>query len=486
MGLGTALLFSLIPLIPLRKISPLLALRASYETVRSLRDPWLWMIFLLIIAAIFGLAVVTTASWFHGLYFTAGVLAVFALLLGIAKGLSKLMRRLAPGVLPFTWRQGLANLYRPSNQTAAVMLAIGLGTFLMVTLYSIQSMLLNEVKERTGAGEPNLVLFDVQPDQRQSIGQLFQSFNIPIQDEVPIVTMRLAAIKNRPVHEIRNDAKVKISDWALRREYRSTYRSRLGPAERIINGTWQGRVDPGTEPIPVSLEKGIAETLRVTVGDPLQFDVQGVSLPTRVASIREVEWERLQPNFFVVFPEGVLEHAPQFYAVVARVETGRASARLQRAVVERFPNVSVIDLTLVLNTLEAILGKVSEAIRFVALFTILTGVAVLASAVLSSRAQRIGESILLRTLGALRRQIVTSIVVEYLFLAVIATLTGTVLGIVASLGLSFYFFQTAATISPAPIVIILTAVITGTVIAGILGCWGIFRRSPLEALRAEA
>ena len=484
-GLGTALLFSLIPLMPLRKISPLLALRASYETVRSLRDPWLWLIFLLITTTIFGLAVVTTASWFHGLYFTAGVLAVFAALLGIAKGLSRLMRGFAPGVLSFTWRQGLANLYRPTNQTAAVLLAIGLGTFLLVTLYSIQSMLLNEVKERTGAGEPNLVLFDVQRDQRQSIGQLFQSLNVPIRDEVPIVTMRLAAINNRPVQEIRNDPKVKISDWALRREYRSTYRSRLGPTERIINGTWRGRVAPGTQPIPVSLEKGIAQTLRVVVGDSLQFNLQGVSLPTRVASIREVDWERLEPNFFVVFPEGVLEDAPQFYAAVARVETGPASARLQRAVVERFPNVSLIDLTLVLNTLEALLDKVSAAIRFVALFTILTGAAVLASAVLSSRSQRVGESILLRTLGARRLQIVTSIVAEYLFLAVIASLTGTALGILASWGLSFYFLQTAATISLVPIVVILAVVILGTVVAGVLGCWGIFRRSPLEALRAE-
>jgi putative ABC transport system permease protein len=101
--------------------------------------------------------------------------------------------------------------------------------------------------------------------------------------------MRLAAIKNRPVQEIRDDPKVRISDWALRREYRSTYRSRLGQAERIVNGIWQGRVDPGAEPIPVSLEKGIAETLRVAIGDSLQFDVQGVSLRSQVASIREVE-----------------------------------------------------------------------------------------------------------------------------------------------------------------------------------------------------
>jgi putative ABC transport system permease protein len=486
MGLGTALLFALIPLMPLRKISPLLALRASYETASNLRDPLLWVIFCLIAGAVFGFAVITTARWLHGLYFTAGILAVFGLLIGVARGLSKLMRRFAPGLLSFAWRQGLANLYRPSNQTVAAMLAIGLGTFLMVTLYSVQSMLLNEVQERMGVGEPNLVLFDVQNDQRQGVEELFQSFKIPIRDEVPIVTMRLAAIKNRPVQEIRNDPTVRIADWALRREYRSTYRSRLGQAERIISGTWQGRVDPGTQLIPVSLEKGIAETLRVAIGDSLQFDVQGVSLPTRVASIREVEWERLEPNFFVVFPDGVLENAPQFYAVVARVETGLASANLQRAIVERFPNVSVIDLNLVLNTLESILGKVSAAIRFVALFTILTGIAVLASAVLSSRSQRVSESILLRTLGAPRRQIVTTIVAEYLFLAVISCLTGTVLGILASWGLSFYFFQTAATISLAPILVILVAVTAGTVFAGVLGCWGIFRRSALEALRAEA
>jgi putative ABC transport system permease protein len=172
--------------------------------------------------------------------------------------------------------------------------------------------------------------------------------------------------------------------------------------------------------------------------------------------------------------------------VVARVETGPASADLQRAIVERFPNVSVIDLNLVLNTLESILRKVSAAIRFVALFTILTGIAVLASAVLSSRAQRIKESILLRTLGAPRRQIVTSIVAEYLFLSFISCVTGTVLGILASWGLSFYFFQTAATISLAPILIIVLSVIAGTIVAGILGCWGLFRRSALEALRAEA
>lgn len=484
-GVGTALLFSLIPLVPLRRISPLLALRSSYETVQGLRDPLLWVIFLLISALIVGFAVMTSASWFYGLCFSAGVLAVFGLLAALARMMSALMSRVAPAVFSFSWRQGLANLHRPNNQTTAVMLAIGLATFLMVTLYSVQGMLLSQVQERTGQGEPNLVLFDVQKEQRPGIEQLFNSFGVAIRDQVPIVTMRLAAVKNKTVDEVRADPAAKIPDWALRREYRSTYRSRLTATERIVDGTWRGRMGPDARPIPISLEKGIAETLRVQVGDALQFDVQGVSLPTQVANIREVDWQRLEPNFFVVFPEGVLEGAPQFFAIVARTESSQTSAKLQRELVERFPNVSAIDLTLVLSTLDSILGKVSDAIRFVALFTVFTGFAVLASAILSSRSQRIKESILLRTLGAPRGQILSSIVAEYLLLALISCIAGTALAIVASWALSFYFFKAVTMISLVPIIVILISVTAATVLAGVLGCWGIFQRSALEALRAE-
>ncbi|MBI1994059.1 MAG: FtsX-like permease family protein, partial [Deltaproteobacteria bacterium] len=234
-----------------------------------------------------------------------------------------------------------------------------------------------------------------------------------------------------------------------------------------------------------SLEKGIAESLKVDVGDSLQFELQGVPLLTKVASIREVDWQRVQPNFFVVFPEGVLENAPQFYALVTRTDSIQLSAALQRAVVQNFPNVSVIDLTLVLNTLDSILGRVSAAIRFIALFTILTGLAVLASAVLGSRSQRRKESILMRTLGAPRSQIVNTVVAEYLFLGVISCMTGALLATAASWGLSFYFLGTVASIPLAPVLSILALVTGATVLAGVLGCWGIFRRPALEALRAE-
>jgi putative ABC transport system permease protein len=485
-GLGTALLFALIPLLPLRQISPMLALRASFGSERPAQDRMVWLVGALIIAGIAAFAVATTGSRIYGLWFTAGVIVVFGVLILLARGGSALMRKVAPGVLNFAWRQGLANLHRPNNQTTAVILAIGLGTFLLVTLYSVHNMLVHQVMQRGGRGEPNLVLFDVQKDQRQGIANLLKSLEIRLHTEVPVVTMRLSAVKGRRVEELRADSQARIPPWALRREYRSTYRSGLTSTEEIIKGKWQGKVPENAQPIPVSVEKGIAETLRVGLGDALLFEVQGVPLPTRIASLREVDWQRVQPNFFVVFPEGVLENAPQFYAIVARAGSNQAAARLQRAAVERFPNVSVIDLSLILSTLNSILAKVSGAMRFVALFTIITGLAVLASAVLGSRSQRLRESILLRTLGAPRNQIIHTIVAEYLFLGGVSGAAGAILGIGATWGLGFYFFGTPVSISLVPVIAILLSVIGATVLAGAIGCWGIFQRSPLEALRAEA
>lgn len=483
-GLGTALLFALIPLVPLRRISPLLALRASFDAEKPARDWLVWILLALVAAGIWGFAVWTTSKILSGSWFTLGVLAVFGVLFALARGASILLRKVAPAFLSFSWRQGLANLHRPNNQTAAVMLAIGLGTFLLVTLYSAQHMLVAQVAGRAGAGEPNFVLFDVQRNQRQGIAELVRSHGLALREEVPIVTMRLARVKDKSVQELRAEAK--ISSWALRREYRSTYRGELTGTEEIVAGQWQGRATGESEPIAISIEQGIAETLRVDVGDELEFEIQGVPLSTRIVSVRKVDWQRVQPNFFVVFPAGVLESAPQFFAVVARAESAQVAADLQRGVVERFPNVSAIDLSLILNTLQSILSKVSAAMRFIALFTVITGFAVLASAVLGSRSQRLRESILLRTLGAPRAQILGVVAAEYLLLGATAGVAGAALGVGATWGLSLYFFSAPAAIAPGPVLTILALVTVATVIAGVAGCWGIFRRSPLEALRAEA
>lgn len=484
-GLATTFLFSLLPLAPLRKISPLLALRSHYEKVPGARDPLVWLISFLLAALVLAFAVATTERWLQGLWFAAAVAVVFGVLALAARGIAALMRKRVPDFLAYPWRQGMANLYRPNNQTTVVMLAIGLGAFLLMTLYGVQEMLLQQVAERGGKGEPNLVLFDVQRDQREGVRSLIQSFGAPLYEEVPIVTLRLAGIKNRRVEEIREDPSSRIPSWALRREYRSTYRSRLAGTEQIVGGKWRGRAT-GDSPVPVSLEKGIAEALKVAVGDSLEFELQGIPLPARVASIRRVDWQRVQPNFFVVFPEGALESAPQVYALVTRTDSIQLSARLQRALVESFPNVSLIDLTLVLDTLDSILGRVARAIRFVALFTILTGLAVLGGAVWSSRSQRLKEGVLMRTLGAPRSQIVRAVLAEYLFLGAISCTAGALLAVLAAWGLGFYFLGVVASIPVAPILWISLLMTGATTLAGVMGSGGIFRRSAMEALRAES
>jgi putative ABC transport system permease protein len=163
------------------------------------------------------------------------------------------------------------------------------------------------------------------------------------------------------------------------------------------------------------------------------FNVQGSVIPTIVGSLRQVDWGRVQTNFLVVFPTGVLEQAPQFHVLVTRVENKDQSAQFQQQLVQKFPNVTIIDLSAVLNIVSSIIDKVGFIIRFMAAFSIFTGLIVLIASVLISKYQRIQESVLLRTLGASRKQIFYITALEYFFLGALAAATGMFM----SLGISF-------------------------------------------------
>jgi putative ABC transport system permease protein len=486
-GFGISLLFSLLPLLYLRRVSPLLAIRVSYEEERHEGyDLWRYLISMVIVISVAAFAMAHTRRWTHGLWFTAGLLAGLGMLVLVSGLVRHAARYIVRRSRSYIWRQGMANLYRPNNQTLVLMLSIGLGTFLMMTLYLIHGVLIQEVTLLASGRQPNIVLFDIQTDQREDLSQLVRSMNVPILQEVPIVTMRLASVQGRAVEEIMKDPKNTIPESALQREYRSTYRDKLIDTEKLILGKWQAQSRLNGGPILVSLENGIAQRLKVRLGDALVFDVQGLPVATRVGSFRKVEWERVQPNFFVVFPTGVLEQAPQFYVMVLKTGSNEESARLQQAVVQKFPNVSAIDLALIVNMIDSILSKVAFVVRFMALFSIFTGLVVLAGAVVTGRYQRIRESVLLRTLGARKRQVLQIMVVEYFLLGMLAALTGLLMAWAASWALARYVFE-------APFVpfmqVSLQALLIVTLLAvaiGILNSRGIANRPPLEVLRAEA
>jgi putative ABC transport system permease protein len=484
-GLIICMLFALLPLLEVRRVSPLAAIRVNYQSQTRRFDWMAWGIYALIAGGIVFFCVHHSRVWRHGAAFALAVGSAFLILGGLSRLTVWTMRKLPLRGLPYVWRQGLANLYRPQNRTVLLVLSLGLGTFLILSIYLIQHALVAELTAGQTGNRPNIALFDIQADQKAGVMQLLRARKLPVLDEAPVVTMRLESIKGRRIEEILSDTNRTIPNWVLRREYRSTYGNRLRSGERIIAGRWPAKQTKQAV-VPVSLERGIARDLGVRVGDEIAFDVQGIPVKAQVASLREVEWRRVQPNFYVLFPPGVLEDAPATHIVVSQVQSSEQSGELQRAIVESFPNVSAIDLTLILRTLDAVVRRISLAVQFMASFTILTGVLVLVGAVLSGRYQRMRESVLLRSLGAARAQVFQVLLAEYLWLGVVSASVGTVLAMGAAWGLSRYVFQLKS--FQLGLWVLLTTVLALpllTAIVGLLSSRGILTRPPLAVLRAE-
>ncbi|MFL5462366.1 MAG: ABC transporter permease [Gemmatimonadales bacterium] len=485
-GFWITLVFTSFPLLAVRVISPLRALRRVYESERSAHDLWWGLATVALAASILLLAVYQVGSWRQGVIFAGGAALTLLLLWASAWSLTHTLRRRFPQAMPYVWRQGLANLYRPANQTTILILGIGFGAFLLVTLYLMQHNLLQQLRTTGGSGRPNLVLFDIQSDQMTTVRQELQRAGLPLFGPTSIVPMRIAAINGRPVTTLltrrANDEEPEDA-WALRREYRSTYRDSLVSTERVVEGTWQrARSEP---PALISLEQDLARELGVGIGDQIVWDVQGVSLPSRVTSLRAVDWARFEPNFFVVFAPGALERAPQTLVVLTRIAEPVARGRFQRRIAERLPNVSTLDLSVLQEALERLVERVALAIRFMALFSVAVGVLVLVGALATSRFQRIREAALLRTLGATRSQILRVVLAEYLSLGLLATAVALVLATLAAWALARFVFEGSFTIPVAGMSALGAGIVALTVAVGLANSLDVVRRTPLENLREE-
>jgi putative ABC transport system permease protein len=493
LGLIISILFALLPLVSIRNVSPLNTLRLSYQSTNMFKDPLKWLVYALIISFILLFSRFQLRNWQQSISFTVGVMAAFLVLAAIASLLMWLVRRFFPSGLSYLWRQGLANLYRPNNQTGILIVSIGLGTAFICTLFFIQSILLNRLNITGGANQYNIVLFDIQNSQKDSVLALSKKFGLPAKGTVPVVNMRLekvnaitaATLQRDSAAGIRQGRRLKgMQRWAFSREYRVTYRDTLVSTETITKGKWTGAVT-ASGPIYVSLEEGFANRNHIAVGDTMVFNVQGSIMPVLVGSLRQVEWNRIQTNFLVVFPTGVLEEAPQFHVLLTLTPSPEVSARFQQAVVRQFPNVSIIDLSLVLSIIDALLSKIGFVIRFMAGFSIITGIIVLIASVVISKYQRMQESVLLRTLGASRTQIFAITALEYFFLGAFAAFTGILLALGGGWALARYIFETAFNPPLLPILLIFISICGLTVFIGLINSRAVLTKSPLEILRQE-
>jgi putative ABC transport system permease protein len=484
LGVIISILFALLPLISIRNISPLNTLRISYEDIKLTRDPLRWLVYSLILLFIITFTFFQLGSWLASIFFTIGILIAFLILWFTAWLLMKVMRVIIQSSWIYLLRQGFANLYRPNNQTIILIVSIGLSTAFICTLFFIQGILINQVNLSSSGNQANMILFDIQTSQKKAVAGLTKQYKLPVLQQVPIVTIRLEKINGKTAADVKKDTKNTFSRHVFSNEYRVTYRDTLTPSEKIIKGEWVGKAEAGKE-VPVSIEDNFSKRNHINVGDHLIFNVQGLSMPTIVSSVRQVNWNKIQTNFQVIFPAGVLEDAPQFHVLLTHVPSAKASSGFQQAVVRQFPNISIIDLGLVLSVIDDLLDKISYIIKFMSAFSIITGIVVLIASVRISKYQRIQESVLLRTLGASRKQIFAITALEYLFLGALSALTGIVIAITGTWLLAKFSFEIPFSINLWPAVALFFIISLLTVVIGLLNSRGVLNKPPLEILRTN-
>jgi putative ABC transport system permease protein len=485
LGVLVSILFSMLPLLAVRFVPPLTVLRADFSATRVFSKARLaTIIFIILFPLVF--ASLQTKSFLTGGFFFAGLVVALGFLTVVAIGLLYLVRKFFPTQASFVWRHALSNLFRPNNQTHVLMVAIGLGTFIIATLNVVEKSLLSQVEFSGQKNQSNTILFDIQPSQKDGIVDLMDKNKLPVNQLVPIITCRLREIKGKSTEAMQKDTTDRIPNWALMREYRVTYRDSLHLSEELMKGELQKKVVGTTrDSVWVTISEGMHEELQVNVGDSIVFDVQGIPIKVRISGIRKVKWSKDPPNFIFVFPRGVLEEAPQVYVATTRIDDQKSANVFQQNLVMNFPNVSLIDLRLVLSTINQLFDKLGTIVRFLALFSIVTGLVVLTGAVINSKFVRMKENVLLRTIGARTGHITKITLIEYAYLGLFSALTGLFLSLGGGWLLTKLFFETAFAFDWIELSIITTGVISLTVLIGWWNSREVINTPPLQVLRKE-
>jgi putative ABC transport system permease protein len=483
-GLLVSVLFSIVPLLEVRRIKPSLLLRQ--ETPALPQFDWLkWGVTAVVAAALVGVASWQAGSMRVGVILSAGFvgLAVVLQLAGIA-----LVRAVQPlrHSRSFALRQAVLHIARPGNQTHVILLAVGLGCFFILGVRAIQVNLLREFTVQLGPDAPDMFLIDVQPDQRQGVAAYLDAANgtAPPPNLIPVLRARIVAVRGQEVN-LESFEQVR-GRGSLAREYTVTYRPQLEPNEDVIDGRWWSP-SPSAAQAEVSIEEALRDRFHIQVGDVMTFDVLGRTITARVANVRRVNWRDYRSGgFMLVFRPGTFDAAPHtFIATLRGPRDAAARARMQSGLVARYPNVSVIDLQEVLDTVQGIVSNVTLGVSVVGGLVLFSGILILVGAVSMTKFRRVYEAAILKTLGANSRLIATMLLLEYGVLGAIAGTVGALGAIVLSWAVATYALE--VTWEAAPIVtvggILATAVLVAAI--GVLASVDVLRHKPLATLRAE-
>jgi putative ABC transport system permease protein len=482
-GLLVSLLFSLVPLLDIRHVKPSLLLRDEARVRRP--DVTQVVVTVLVVAGLVSLTVWQAGSLRIGSFVAAGF-AVTAAALHIAGTL--LLRAIKPiaRTRSFALRHAVLQLSRPGSQMRIVLLAVGLGSFFIIGVRSLQQNLVDQFAVRMTADSPDMFLIDVQRDQVKAVEETIARYlekGVTAPPLVPVLRARVVGVAGREVN-LENYEDVR-GRGSLGREYTITYRSKLEANERIVKGKmW----DPTPSGDPeVSVEQSISESFKINVGDTVRFDVLGKTIAAKVTSVRYVEWSQSRAGgFMFLFRPGVLEQAPHsFIGFLRGPQDLEQRARLQTALVASAPNVSVIDGREIIDAIKSVVDNVTLAVTVVGTLVVFSGLMILIGAVAMTKFRRVYEAAIFKTLGATRRLIATVLLIEYGLLGILAG----GIGAGGAIALSWAISKYALEIPFKPLIGLSTlgVVITTLLVAaiGVLSSWEVLQRKPLATLRAE-
>lgn len=482
-GILVALLFTLWPLGRAELIKPSVLFRDEVAPERVWPRRGVVIMTALIAATLLGFVLTMAESARIAFYFCAGLILVFLVFAGLGNLVTMLARRVARPKWP-ELALAIGNLGAPGGLTRSVVVSLGAGLSLLVAVALADASLIEELTSRLPQKAPSHFLLDVpKADAERLIGIVEKEAPGAHVVEAPMLRGRLVEMKGRKAEEFKPPPE---AQWVLNGDRGLTYSDTLPEGSTLVEGEWWP-VDYSGEPL-VSFERDLAGHLGLQIGDSVTVNVLGRNLTARIANLREVKWESLTLNFVMVFSSNALKGAPHnLLATVSLPDDTplETEANLGRAIGKAFPSVTVIRVKDALEAVNAILSKVMVAVRVAGGVTLIAGALVLAGALATAQRRRILEAVVLKVLGATRRRVLTSHVLEYLLLAVVAGLFAAVLGTFAAwIGVSevmkIPFTFSAAAVGRALVLAI------GLVLAfGSLGTWAVLRAKPAAILRSE-
>ena len=430
-------------------------------------------------AALAALAILTASDAWFASWFVAGSIGAMIAFRLAAFGIARFAARLT-GIRHPATRLALAGLHRPGAPTASVVLSLGLGLSMLVTVATIEGNLSQQIAEELPADAPAFFFVDIQPDQIAPFGTIIGDIpGVTRSEQVPMLRGRITAIDGVRAADatVAPDAR-----WVLRGDRGITWGSAAPAHNQIMTGEWWPADYTGE--MLVSLDHRIALGLGLTIGDTITVNILGREFTATIANTRQINWQRLSINFVMVFSPGVLESAPRMHIAVVHADEATED-RLERAVTDRFANVTSIRVRGALETVGALIRNIGTAVRLTALITILAGTLVLSGAIAAGHRRRIYDSVVLKVLGATRRDIVTAYMLEYGLLGLVTAIIAAIVGSVTGWAVVTYMLSITWRLEPGAILVTTVIATLITIGAGLVGTWRAMGQKAAPWLRNE-